>query len=72
MKYITDLFPYWRKINNPPLPETTVLAYYKDKYGGHYVVATYTSDHDWWFPGSDHKDYEMVGWQPLPCSPKFK
>lgn len=70
--YLTNLLPYWHKIDTPPKIECTVLVYYTDKYGGHYVVATYTQDHEWWFPGSDKNDYTMIAWQELPNKPIFK
>lgn len=72
MGYLTNLLPYWHPIENVPPIENTVLAYYEDKWGGHYVVATYTSNHEWWFPGSDKDDYKLIAWQELPNKPYFK
>lgn len=72
MKYVTHLLPYWHPIDNPPARESCVLAYYTDDWGEHYVVANYTHDDEWWFPGSDKKDYTMVAWQELPNKPLFK
>lgn len=67
--YKTELLPYWRKAEEVPEPESTVLAFYIDDWGDHYVVATWTSENEWWFPGSDKKDYEVVAWQSLPTRP---
>lgn len=70
--YLTNLFPYWHHMDNPPEKSCTVLIYYKDSRGGNYVVATYTREHTWWFPGSDKNDYEIIAWQELPNKPLFK
>ena len=71
-QYLTNLLPYWRRADNPPSIESCVLIYYKDDWGGHYVVANYTQDNEWWFPGSDKKDYEVIAWQELPNKPLIK
>lgn len=70
--YKTELLPYWHRAENVPEKECTVLIYYTDQYGSHYAVATWTSDNEWWFPGSHNKEFEVIAWQSLPNKPIFK